>query len=310
MPEQIQAIAAALDYIEGHLQENITVADIAAAAGYSLYHFIRTFNQFVQQTPYDYLMRRRLSQAAIALLQSKRRVIDIALDFQFNSHETFTRAFGRIFGLPPSEWRQQGFAVARLLMPALDREYLEYLNDPAFEPPKMVGLDEIILAGLMTPITADPEVIPSLWQNLRGALRGRSENLGQPGNPGRQHPQEPRDFWGIRMPPQMPGGSTFYLAALKIPSLDSAPAPFVAKILPAGDYLCLLQPDSKIDLDLGLTYLVHTFVPKAGLCLGEPLEIEHFGERREVFIPVQESPKHNILTSKELNRSNEPDESG
>jgi AraC family transcriptional regulator len=274
MSEQIQAIAAALEYIEGHLQENITVADIAATAGYSLYHFIRTFNQVVQHTPYDYLMRRRLAKAASELLQGQRRVIDIALDFQFNNHETFTRAFGRLFGMPPSEWRQQGFADPRLILPALGCDDLEFLNHPEFEPPKLVALDEIILAGLMAPLSADPEVIPSLWRNLRGALRGFP------------HPSGTRDFWSIRVPPPMPGESVFYLAAVKIPSLESAPVPFVAKILPAGDYLCLSQKNWAAIREPALTYLYHTFLPKSGLQCAAALEIEHFGELSEVLIPV------------------------
>ena len=157
MPQCIQAINAAIQFIESHLLESITVADIAAAAGYSLYHFIRTFNQTVRHTPYDYLMRRRLSLAASQLLETERRVIDIALDAQFNNHETFTRAFGRVFGISPTSWRERGFADHRLLMPRLEGDYLAYLNAPAFEPPSLTSLEgEIILAGLMTPLTADP----------------------------------------------------------------------------------------------------------------------------------------------------------
>jgi AraC family transcriptional regulator len=275
MSDQIRAIFEALEFIESHLREPITVADIAAAAGYSLYHFIRTFNQTVQHTPYDYLMRRRLSEATRQLLQSERRVIDIALDFQFNNHETFTRAFSRNFGMPPTHCRQQGFVDHRCLMPALDRVYLDYLNAPDFEPPKLVVLDEFILAGLMTPLTADPEMLPALWRNLRGILNGL------PKNPGR------RDFWGICIQPQIPEVSSFYLAAVKIPSLESAPGAFVTKIIPAGDYLCLPPPGPQTNLDLGLTYLYHTFLPKSGLQLAGSLEIEHFGERREILIPVQ-----------------------
>ena len=96
MNERLQAICAAIQFIESHLCDPITVADAAAAAGYSLYHFIRSFNQMVQHTPYDYLMRRRLAVAACELLETERRVIDIALYFQFNNHETFTRGFRRV----------------------------------------------------------------------------------------------------------------------------------------------------------------------------------------------------------------------
>ena len=48
MNERLQAIDAAIQFVENRLRDPITVADIAAAAGYSLYHFIRTFNQIVQ----------------------------------------------------------------------------------------------------------------------------------------------------------------------------------------------------------------------------------------------------------------------
>jgi len=285
MSERILAISAALDFVESRLREVITVADIAAAAGYSLYHFIRTFNQTVQHTPYDYLMRRRLTEAARELLENERRVIDIALDFQFNNHETFTRAFRRVFGMPPTRWREQRNSDPRFLMPALDGAYLEFLNAPEFEAPKFVELDEIILTGLMSPVTADPDGIASLWQNLRGALRGEASNQGL------------RDFWGVRFLPQMPGGSSFYFAGVKIHALDSVPSTLVTKIIPAGNYVCLTQKNPAADLETALMYLYHTFLPKSGFQLTAPLEIEHFVAVREVLIPVQDTPKQGNFSS-------------
>jgi predicted transcriptional regulator YdeE len=162
-------------------------------------------------------------------------------------------------------------------MPVINQEYLEYLNAPDFEPPRLVRLDDMILAGLMAPLTADPETLSSLWRNLRGTLREL------PITPG------PREFWGIRFPPQMPEGSSFYLAAVQIPAFDAAPSGFVTKIIPAGDYVCLVQPKATADLDLGLAYLCHTFLPKSGIYFLDPLEIERFGERREILIPIRGS---------------------
>lgn len=278
MCEKIWAINAALKFIEVRLREPITVADIAASAGYSLYHFIRNFNQTVQHTPYDYLMRRRLSEAALELLNSKHRVIDIALDFQFNNHETFTRAFGRIFGMPPTQWRERGFRDARVLMPALDQSYLEYLNASEFEAPNVVTLDEIILAGLMAPLNADPEMIPTLWQNLRTTIRRSALN------------QELPDFWGIRTRDQISVETSYYFAAIKIPSLEAAPTTCVTKILSAGDYVRLTQRNPTENLQLALKYLYHTYLPKSGLSLADPLEIEHFGDLQEILFSVNNLP--------------------
>ena len=90
---QLTAIGKALDFIEDNLEENIGVADMADAAGYSLYHFCRVFNSIVHHTPYDYLMRRRLSESARALVETDRKIIDVAFEYQFNSPETYSRAF-------------------------------------------------------------------------------------------------------------------------------------------------------------------------------------------------------------------------
>jgi AraC family transcriptional regulator len=275
MNERLQAIDAAIQYIESHLCDPIKVADIAAAAGYSLYHFIRTFNQSVQHTPYDYLMRRRLSKAAQELLVTERRVIDIALDFQFNNHETFTRAFGRVFGMSPSRWREARVADPRFLMPALDESYLEFLTDPEFKAPELIKLDEFVLAGLMTPITTDPEGIPPLWRNLRGILRGLPL------------PSDSRDFWGIRMPSQIPAGDTYYFAGVKIPDLDFPSSALATKIIPAGDYLCFQLENPTANLSVALAYLYHTFLPKTAYTLADPLEIEHFGAQCEILVPLQ-----------------------
>ncbi len=286
MSERIHAIYTAIEFIEDHLRKPITVADMAEAAGYSLYHFIRTFNQSVQHTPYDYLMRRRLSEAGLALLDSERRVIDIALDLQYNNHETFTRAFRRVFEMPPTLWRERGFADHRFLMPVLDRDYLDFLNTPDYVPPRMVEMDEIIVAGLMTPFTGDSEEITMLWQNLRGALQGLSINLGQP------------EYWGIRFQPQTPDGRLYYLAGVKIPTVESAPGAFVTKIIPSGDAICISQPSQSLNFDLALTVLYHTYLSKTDLALCEPLEVEHFGNRREIILPVQRSSEENNNLSK------------
>ena len=104
------SIVLAIDFVEENLGEDITIADVAEATGYSLYHFCRVFTQATHHPPYDYLIRRRLSQAAQDLLASERRIIDVALDYQFSTPETFSRAFKRLFGIQAS-LGQQSFSM-------------------------------------------------------------------------------------------------------------------------------------------------------------------------------------------------------
>ena len=81
---QLDSMYAAVEFIEANLRSPIRVADMAASVSYSLYHFCRTFNAAVRHTPYDYLMRRRLTESARELVESDRKIIDIACDYQFN----------------------------------------------------------------------------------------------------------------------------------------------------------------------------------------------------------------------------------
>ena len=114
--EKITAVRRMQDYIECHLEQRITMAALAREAYYSQWHASRMFKEVTGKAPFEYIRLRRLSAAAQRLRGSTARVIDVALDFVFDSHEGFTRAFGRQFGVPPSRYRKSG-SDAKLFMP-------------------------------------------------------------------------------------------------------------------------------------------------------------------------------------------------
>lgn len=99
--EIILAVRRMQDYIEDHLTEPITLSQLADAAGYSRWHSERLFGEIVGKTPFDYIRSLRLSRAALVLRDGRPKIVDVALDFVFDSHEGFTKAFSRQFGLPP-----------------------------------------------------------------------------------------------------------------------------------------------------------------------------------------------------------------
>lgn len=115
-PDTLNAVQRMQDFIESHLQWPITLKDLANAAGYSPFHASRLFKEHTGRTPFDYIRALRLSKAALLLRDSNQPVITVALDFVFSSHEGFTRAFSRHFGLPPREYRLQSPPI-RLFMP-------------------------------------------------------------------------------------------------------------------------------------------------------------------------------------------------
>ena len=99
-----EAVQRMQDYIAAHINEPITLRQLAAAAGFSPWHANRLFKELIGKAPFEYIWLLRLSRAAITLRDGESRVIDVALDFVFDSHEGFTRAFSKAFGIAPKRY--------------------------------------------------------------------------------------------------------------------------------------------------------------------------------------------------------------
>lgn len=99
-------IKKVISYIEAHLHEPLTMADIANEAGFSKFHFHRIFQSSVGMTIAEYIRMRRLANASVALLHTNERILDIACYYQFDSQEAFTRAFKKVYNLPPGRYRK------------------------------------------------------------------------------------------------------------------------------------------------------------------------------------------------------------
>lgn len=101
--QTIEAVQRGLTFIEDHLEEEISVLDVARAAGYSQFHYSRIFSKLLRCSIYDYIIKRKLSEACRVLLSEDVKVVDVAYQFAFKSHESFSRAFKKFFGAPPSQ---------------------------------------------------------------------------------------------------------------------------------------------------------------------------------------------------------------
>jgi AraC-like DNA-binding protein len=98
-------VARARQYIETHKTEEISLADVAAAAGASIFHFSKVFHRSTGVTFTDYLSRVRVEDARTKLLNPNLRVSEIAYDCGFQSLTQFNRTFKRVFGQSPTEFR-------------------------------------------------------------------------------------------------------------------------------------------------------------------------------------------------------------
>lgn len=90
-----------LRFIEEHLKEELTLEQIADAAGYSRYHFSRKFRERQGISVMKYVLRRKLEKASQEIL-SGRSILETALDLGFSSHSSFSTVFRREMGYHPS----------------------------------------------------------------------------------------------------------------------------------------------------------------------------------------------------------------
>ena len=110
------AIKRVKEHIAENLQSSITASELARAAGYSQYHMARVFKEETGLSPFEYIRHERLTAAAHALRGTgKPKVLDVALDFVFDSHEGFTRAFATGFGISPKKYANHPEPVGWLI---------------------------------------------------------------------------------------------------------------------------------------------------------------------------------------------------
>lgn len=123
--ENVEAVKRMQDCIDVHLKERITLHMLADAAGYSPWHAAKIFKEFTGKTPFDYIRMLRLSRAAVRLREEEVRVIDVAFDFLFDSHEGFTRAFSKHFGITPKNFTQYKPPVKLFIPEDVREKYLD-----------------------------------------------------------------------------------------------------------------------------------------------------------------------------------------
>jgi AraC family transcriptional regulator len=104
MPSRADLLSL-LRHVRGRLDGDVSLDALAARSGWSAFHLHRAFRRLVGETPKAYTQRLRLDRAAARLANGTDRVVDVALDNGFGSHEVFTRAFTRRYGRSPERYR-------------------------------------------------------------------------------------------------------------------------------------------------------------------------------------------------------------
>lgn len=141
----------AIDYIEKNLYGKIDYEKTAREACCSVYHFQRMFTFMTNITLSEYVRRRKMTLAAFDLQTSNIKILDLALNYGYESPEAFNRAFQSVHGMPPTAARKVGADIKafprisfQLTVKGASEMKYKIVEKKAFQ---VYGIEEILIPG-------------------------------------------------------------------------------------------------------------------------------------------------------------------
>ena len=178
--EWLTAIRTAIDYIESHLEDDISAQDVADRVYLSPFFLQRGFSLMTGCGLGEYLRNRRLYKAALDLRDTDDKVIDVALRYGYETPESFTKAFSRFHGSTPSQVRAGApvnvFLPLTIKLSVQGGSQMDYKIAPMF-PFKVIGFQKVF----------DEETsyaeIPKFWDEVCAKYAANIYAGNEPANP-------------------------------------------------------------------------------------------------------------------------------
>jgi len=118
-------IQRSIDFMEAHIYDHINIEEMASKSFMSRATYYKIFVSFFGTTVKDYIRKRRLSLAAYDLCYTDTTILDIAIKHQFNSYESFSRAFKKLYSMPPTAYRKD-----KQYVDVFPKVHLVYYDNP------------------------------------------------------------------------------------------------------------------------------------------------------------------------------------
>jgi AraC family transcriptional regulator len=254
-------VGKALWYIESHFADDISLGEIAAAAGVTRYHVTREFGEATGLSVMRYVRGRRLSEAAKALCNGAPDILSVALDAGYSSHEAFTRAFRDQFGQAPETVRAQrhldNIALVEPIM--MDQTLLADLKPSRFE-----NHDAFLVAGLAERYDCETnKAIAAQWQRFVPHI---GHIAGQVGSTAYDVCCNADDE-----------GNFDYIAGVEVTSFSGLPSEFGRVRIPAHKYAVFTHADHVSTVRRTVMTIWNKWLPESGREVADAPNFERYG---------------------------------
>jgi len=271
----------ALWFIESHLAEPLTLDEIAAIAGVSRFHMVRSFAAATGFSVMRYVRARRLSEAARVLARGAPDILTLALDADYGSHEAFTRAFRDHFGMTPEAVRAATcLGHLKLLEPILmDSTALDNLA-----PPRLETRGAFLVAGIGDRISCDNGAgIPGQWHRFHQSV----------GN-------IPSQVAGVAYGVCCNGddaGNFDYIAGVEVTDFSDLPREFMRVRIPEQRYAIFTYRDHVSSIRRAVNTIWNHWLPNSGFKAADAPNFERYDQKFdpttgnggfEIWVPIRE----------------------
>lgn len=287
------AIALCIDYIEKNIKNELSPELIANECGYSIFHFSRVFNINKGITLMEYVKKRRLSLAAEDLFDDK-KIIDIALEYGFQTHNGFSKAFKKEFGFSPTQYlKRMDRNLEKELILKFGGDFMKptIIEKPTF---KVAGY------GIKTNITNGnyTKDVASFWINYDGEnLESKMYQILNPPKHGEV---------GLCIPSSEDNGEATYMLGVIVNDFNDATDDMITVEVPEATYAVFTTPPVNTSTEIENNefanvikqtwkYIFEEWFKDSGYVFDETkLDFEYYDERchptigtvMDIYVPV------------------------
>jgi AraC-like DNA-binding protein len=105
-----------IEYINTNIDNKIEIQELSNLTKWSLHHFIKTFTKYINQTPYQYILKKKMDKAKAIICETDMSLNDIASDLGFSSYSNFCNAFKRETGKTPDIYRKLYYKKKQIII--------------------------------------------------------------------------------------------------------------------------------------------------------------------------------------------------